>query len=84
METEKYNGWKNRSTWLAVVHLENTSKEVHDSAVEKAIQANTSKSFKNLIRAVLLDIPELWKEQDFDALRIDFDEIWNRLAGYNK
>ena len=29
---EDYNGFKNRSTWLARLHLENTSKEVLDIA----------------------------------------------------
>ncbi len=86
METiEKYNGWKNRSTWLVILHLDNTSKEVNELSIEKAIQADTLKQFKALIRPVLSKMtPLLWKESDFDILKTDFTEVWNHLAGYKK
>jgi hypothetical protein len=40
METEKYNGYKNRSTWLAIIHLDNTNLEVYNKAQELAIKYN--------------------------------------------
>lgn len=33
---EKYNGYSNRSTWLAMVHLENTSLEIYQEAQKAA------------------------------------------------
>jgi predicted phage-related endonuclease len=34
MNIEKYNGFTNRSTWLAVLHLNNTSEQVYKRAVD--------------------------------------------------
>ena len=36
MTQDTYNGYKNRSTWLAVVHLENTNEEVYNEAKKLA------------------------------------------------
>jgi len=33
---QKYNGYKNRSTWLAVVHLDNTDEKVYSEAQKLA------------------------------------------------
>jgi len=74
---ENYQGYANRSTWLAKLHLDNTNKEITDRAIEFAIQADTTKSFKSMITPLLLDCKQLWKEQDFDSLRIDFSELWD-------
>jgi len=74
---EKYNGYKNRSTWLSKIHLDNTNLEIYERANAIGIEANTIKEFKNKIKPVLLNCPLLWKEQDFDALEIDFNELWD-------
>lgn len=76
----KYNGWKNRSTWLVKLHLDNTSKEVSTRTNEIAIRANTTKQFKSMIAPILRDIPQLWKEYDFDVLKVDFRELWDSLS----
>lgn len=78
MKKETYNGYKNRSTWLTCLHLDNTSKEIYELAVVKAIQADKTKQFKAYIRPVLLEIPLLWKEQDFDILKVDFGQVWDK------
>jgi hypothetical protein len=79
MNKEKYNGYKNRSTWLVFLHLQNTSEEIYIRAVEIAVQSNTTRQFKNLIRPILLSIPQLWKEEDFDVLRVDFSQVWDNM-----
>ncbi len=81
---EKYNGWENRSTWLAILWLDNESREVNDRAREIAIVCNTTKRFKSQIKPILLEIKGLWKEQDFDALKINFSEVWEHLAPSTK
>jgi hypothetical protein len=80
MET-KYNGWKNRSTWLAVVHLDNTSKEISDRLAEIAVNSDTVKEFKARMRPILLET-KISGEKGLDFLRIDWEEIWdaNRLT----
>ena len=81
MKQDTYNGYKNRSTWLVQLHIDNTSRELNDLAYERAIQANTLKHFKSMISPILQEMPILWKEQDFNVLEVDFSEIWNSLAG---
>jgi hypothetical protein len=84
MNKEKYNGYINRSTWLAKLHIDNTNEDIYKRAIEIAVQANTLKQFKNMIKPILLDIPLLWKEQDFDGTKIDFMELWNAIEKNNK
>ena len=79
----KYNGYKNRSTWLAKLHLDNTNEYIYKRAIEIAVQANTLKSFKNMLKPLLLDIPLLWKEENFDSTKIDFMELWNAIEKNN-
>ncbi len=62
MKENTYQGYKNRSTWLTVLWLDN----------------------KRMITPVLLEIKELWREQDFDALKINFAEVWEHLAPSTK
>jgi len=45
MTTDKYNGWSNRSTWLAVLHLDNTTLEVYEDAKKLAIKYNEMISY---------------------------------------
>lgn len=79
-ENNKYNGWKNRSTWLVKIHVDNTSKEVVTRAHEIAVRANTLKQFKNMLVGFLNDAtPLLWKEAEFDIFKVDFMELWNSL-----
>lgn len=81
METT-YNGWKNRSTWLVKLHLDNTSKEISNRAYELAVQANTTKQFKSMLAGLLQDpaLKALWQEDEFDALQIDTRAIWDALT----
>lgn len=80
MKDNTYQGYKNRSTWLAKLHLDNTSKEVNDEAVRIAIRANTTKQFRNAITSLLIDTP-IASEKDFDLKDIDFRELWDSLDG---
>lgn len=78
MEKQTYNGWKNRSTWLAKLHLDNDGKDITDRAIEIAVVANTVRQFKN--RAILLlDKTQIHTEQAYDVHEVDFDEIWDSL-----
>lgn len=78
MKEESHNGWKNRSTWLVKLHLDNTSKDLYTLVHERAVQANTKKQFTAMLKPILLEsTPLLWKEKDFDILRVDFNEIWD-------
>ena len=76
---EKYNGWKNRSTWLVTLHLDNTSKEVYDEAVSIAVNSDTTKQFMGRIQTLIQhnNMPLLWKEEEFDAKEIDYGEVWD-------
>ena len=85
METT-YNGWKNRSTWLVKLHLDNTSKEIATRAYEIAVQANTTKSFKSMLAGLLNDpeLKALWQEDEFDILTVDFRSLWDSLEASAK
>lgn len=72
-----YNGFKNRSTWLVKLHLDNTNQEIYTRAKEIAIEADTVRQFKGMITPLMNDTPLLWKEIDFDALKVDFRDLWD-------
>lgn len=73
----KYNGWANRSTWLAKLHLDNDSEEVNNRAHELGVQADTIKQFKNLIVPVLRHETTVSREQSFDWNEVDYNELWD-------
>lgn len=76
MET-KYNGYTNRSTWLAKLHLDNTNLEVSKMANEIGIEADTTRQFKNMILPVLRIMTRVSEEQNYDPLQINFSELWD-------
>jgi len=82
MKNETYNGYKNRSTWLTVLHLDNTDKETWQLASEKAVQADTSKQYRNLMRDTVCNLKNLKKEEGMDYTKIDWDEVWSHFM-YN-
>lgn len=74
---ENYNGWANRSTWLAKLHLDNDSKETNDLAHSAGVESDTLKQFKNRITTVLIEHTIVQSEQSFDFSEIDYGELWD-------
>lgn len=72
----KYQGYKNRSTWLVKLHLDNTSLEVSTLTKELAIDAPTIKKFKNVIGNVI-NKTKVSKEVDYNPKDIDYEELWD-------
>jgi hypothetical protein len=70
-----YNGYKNRSTWLAVLHLNNTNKEVYEEAKRLAQEEGdiTPLSF------LLWDKTGCEKEENYKRSDIDWTEVLNAL-----
>lgn len=71
-----YNGWTNRATWLAKLHLDNTSKEVHETAVAIAVEANTLRQFTPKVRMLLLDT-QANREEGYYASDVNYRELWD-------
>lgn len=84
MTTETYNGWENRSTWLAKLHLDNDSKETNELAHSAGVESDTLKQFKNRITTVLIEHTTVQSEQDFDFSDIDYSALWNAFDGKRK
>ncbi len=67
MNEEKYNGYKNRSTWLAVIHLENTSNEVFKEAVKLADKYKELRvELTKILRTTRIDEETNYKQKDMD------------------
>lgn len=75
--TKKYNGWANRSTWLAKVHLDNTTADITRRAHEIGVASNTLDDFKADIYPLLRRETQVDKEQDFLMLEVEWDELWD-------
>jgi len=63
-----YQGYKNRSTWLANLHLQNESEEIHNKAVEIV-----ERKGQNTELAIL--VAPLLKEENTDINEVEWSEI---------
>lgn len=71
-ESETYNGWKNRETWLANLWLENEYR-VYKSALETAKTYAASKLGADLLGGKLINALVLWRN-DNEALANDLSK----------
>jgi hypothetical protein len=73
---DTYNGWKNRSTWLVKLHLDNDDAEIASLAVDAAVQANTVGEYRNKVLSLIVET-NVSDEQAFDMSEVDFMELWD-------
>lgn len=77
MKKNSYNGWKNRSTWLVEVHMNNTSAEVYELYKGAAVNADTKKQFQNQVTTHLIPLTKICDEEQFLTNEIDWNELWD-------
>lgn len=75
---ETYNGWKNRSTWLVALHIENTQGVIEK--VESWINSHSDYPNTDGIRPILEQNTDIRKEQSFDWNDVDWLEIAERFG----
>jgi len=78
---ETYQGYKNRSTWLACLWLDNTSLEVHEHA--KSIARRVGKVGERIKEAEkLLNETGINTELSYNKKEISWKEVFDHLNNF--
>jgi hypothetical protein len=71
-----YQGYINRSTWLAVLHFDNDGSDIYNKIISFAVESNTLSQFRYKANA-LLSSTNIRSESSYNEAQIDWDQVWD-------